>query len=70
VVGFNHFTTLTATNLIAGIALAVLALGFASAYGRTHGIAWVAPLIGVCTIIAPWVVSATSPPRRRSGATW
>jgi hypothetical protein len=57
VVGFNHFTTLTATNLIAGIALAVLALGFASAYGRTHGIAWVAPLIGVWTIIAPWVVS-------------
>lgn len=31
--------------------------GFASAYGRTHGIAWVAPLIGVWTIIAPWVVS-------------
>ncbi|MBV9140802.1 MAG: SPW repeat protein [Pseudonocardiales bacterium] len=57
VVGFNHFTTLTANNLIAGIALAVLALGFSSAYGRTHGIAWVAPLICVWTIIAPWVVS-------------
>lgn len=57
VVGFNHFTTLTANNLIVGIALAVLALGFASAYGRTHRIVWVAPLIGVWTIIAPWVVS-------------
>jgi SPW repeat len=57
VVGFNHFTTLTANNLIVGIALALLAFGFASAYGRTHGITWVAPLIGVWTIIAPWVVS-------------
>jgi hypothetical protein len=56
VVGFNHFMTLTANNLIIGIALAVLALGFASPYGRTHRIAWVVPLIGVCTIIAPWVV--------------
>jgi hypothetical protein len=57
VVGFNHITTLTANNLIVGIALAVLALGFASAYGRTHGITWVAPLLGVWTIIAPWVVN-------------
>ncbi len=57
VVGFNRFATLTGNNLIVGIALAMLALGFASAYGRTHGITWVAPLIGVWTIIAPWVVS-------------
>ena len=56
-IGFNRFTTLTANDLVVGIALALLALGFASAYGRTHGIAWVAPLIGVWTIIAPWVVS-------------
>ncbi|WP_433436195.1 SPW repeat protein [Nonomuraea sp. CA-141351] len=57
VVGFTRFTTLTANNLIVGIALAMLAVGFASAYGRTHGMAWIAPLIGVWTIIAPWVVS-------------
>ena len=56
-IGFNRLTTLTANDLVVGIALALLALGFASAYGRTHGIAWVAPLIGVWTIIAPWVVS-------------
>jgi uncharacterized membrane protein HdeD (DUF308 family) len=35
----------------------LLAVGLASAYGRTHGVAWVTPLIGVWTIIAPWVVS-------------
>jgi hypothetical protein len=57
VVGFNHITTLTANNLIVGVALAVLAIGFASAYGRTHGITWVAPLLGGWTIIAPWVVN-------------
>ncbi|SDL31519.1 SPW repeat protein [Nonomuraea jiangxiensis] len=57
VVGFNGFTTLTVNNLIVGIALAMLGAGFASASGRTHGIVWIAPLIGVWTIIAPWVVS-------------
>ncbi|MTE15097.1 SPW repeat protein [Nocardia aurantiaca] len=57
VVGFTRFPTLTVNNLIVGITLAVLALGCASMYGRIHGIVWVAPLIGVWTIIAPWVVS-------------
>lgn len=57
VVGFNRFTTLTANDLIVGIALAVLTLGFGSAYRRSSGIAWIAPLIGVWTIITPWVVS-------------
>ncbi len=57
VVGFNGFSTLTGNNLIVGIALAMLALGFASVYGRTHGIVWAAPLIGLWTIVAPWIVS-------------
>jgi hypothetical protein len=57
VVGFNGRTTLTVSNLLTGIAVALLAVGLASAYGRTHGVAWVTPLIGVWTIIAPWVVS-------------
>lgn len=58
VVGFHRFTTLTGNDLIVGIALALLGLGlgFAFAYGRTHGITWVTPVIGVWTIIAPWVV--------------
>ncbi|WP_433565882.1 SPW repeat protein [Nocardia sp. CA-151230] len=57
VVGFTRFPTLTVNNLIVGLALAVLALGFASMYGRIHGIGWVAPLLGVWMIISPWVVS-------------
>ncbi|MBF6339038.1 SPW repeat protein [Nocardia abscessus] len=57
VVGFNDLSTLTVNNLIVGIALAMLAFGFASVYGRTHGIVWAAPLIGLWTILAPWIVS-------------
>ncbi|XVQ14221.1 SPW repeat protein [Spirillospora sp. CA-255316] len=60
VVGFEQLTNLTVTNLVVGIALALLAAGFASAYGRTHGIAWVAPVIGLWAIISPWVVSGGS----------
>jgi hypothetical protein len=57
VVGFFGRTSLTVNNLLTGIAVASLAIGLASAYGRTHGVAWVTPLIGVWTIIAPWVMS-------------
>lgn len=56
VVGFTSRGALTINNLITGIALGLLALAFTSAYGRTHGVAWVTPLIGVWTIIAPWVL--------------
>jgi len=61
VVGFSDHSSLTMSNLFSGIAIAVLALGFASAYGYTHGIAWVAPIIGVWTIVAPWLVSGDTP---------
>ncbi|MFD9614935.1 SPW repeat protein [Streptomyces sp. NPDC059083] len=57
VVGFNRFPTLTGNDLILGIALAVLAFGSSSAHGRMHTLTWVAPLIGLWTIIAPWVIS-------------
>jgi hypothetical protein len=57
IVGFAGLTTLAATNFIVGGALALLAVAFAWAYGRTHGIAWVTPALGVWTIISPWVVS-------------
>lgn len=57
VVGFNNVSTITVNNLLTGITVAVLALGLASAFSRTHGLAWVTPLIGIWTIITPWVVS-------------
>lgn len=60
VVGFANAGALAVNNLIVGAAFAVLAVGFASAYGRTHGIAWVTPVIGVWMILAPWLVAATT----------
>ncbi|GAA4451487.1 SPW repeat protein [Phytohabitans houttuyneae] len=57
VVGFTDHGGLAASSLFSGVAVALLALGFASAYGRTHGIAWVTPVIGVWTILSPWLVS-------------
>lgn len=64
ITGFARFAgtgDLRINNLITGIAVAVMAMGMASAFGRTHGVAWVVPLLGVWTIIAPWVVSGPAP---------
>ncbi|MFF7651582.1 SPW repeat protein [Streptomyces sp. NPDC007983] len=61
VVGFfDTGTGLTVNNLITGLAVAILALGFGSAYERTHGLGWVVAAIGVWTIITPWVVYGPS----------
>ncbi|MPY41779.1 hypothetical protein FNH04_18250 [Streptomyces phyllanthi] len=57
IAGFNGFSTLTVNNLIIGIAYALLLSGFGHAYERTHARAWAAALLGVWTIISPWVVS-------------
>jgi hypothetical protein len=64
VVGFTGHPALTSSNLFTGIAVAVLALGFASAYGRMHRIAWVTPLLGAWTIVAPWLVNGPTPSGR------
>ncbi|GAA4591327.1 SPW repeat protein [Planotetraspora phitsanulokensis] len=56
IVGFSDRGPLTVNNLITGLVVTLLALGYSSMYGRTYGIAWVLPLIGIWTIIAPWVI--------------
>ncbi|WP_182902217.1 SPW repeat protein [Microbispora sp. H10830] len=57
IVGFSGTRTpLAVNNLITGLAVALLAMGYSSAFGRTYGISWVAPLLGIWTIIAPWVI--------------
>lgn len=65
IVGFAAGSpALAINNLVVGLAIAGLAVGYASAFGRMHGIAWVGPLLGVWTIIAQWVmhaVPATAP---------
>ncbi len=55
IVGFDGTSRLAAIDLIGGIAIAVLAVGFASVFDRTHGMAWTMPVLGIWQIIAPWV---------------
>ncbi|GAB3153282.1 SPW repeat protein [Microbispora hainanensis] len=57
IVGFSGFGGLAINNLIVGLTVAALAMCCASAFGRTYGVSWVVPVLGVWTIIAPWVIS-------------
>ena len=54
VVGFNGLSRISVSNLVTGIALAALAMAFATAFGRTYGLSWIVPIIGIWTIIVPW----------------
>lgn len=54
IVGFRTLSAITVTDLIAGGALTLVALGLSVTFGRLHGLAWLVPAIGVWTIIAPW----------------
>ncbi|KAA9374590.1 hypothetical protein F5972_30585 [Microbispora cellulosiformans] len=56
IVGFTGFGGLTVNNLIVGLVVTALALSCASAFGRTYGVSWVTPVLGVWAIIAPWVI--------------
>ncbi|MFF0814902.1 SPW repeat protein [Rhodococcus sp. NPDC003318] len=56
IVGFAGQMSLTMSNLITGLAIAALAVGFLSAYGRTHGMTFVAPVLGIWLIVSPWIV--------------
>ncbi|MFB8774314.1 SPW repeat protein [Streptomyces broussonetiae] len=55
-----HYTTsqpaLVAHNLIVGIAIGLLALGFTAAPERMYGLSWATCAIGVWMIVSPWIV--------------
>ncbi|MGW7257626.1 SPW repeat protein [Streptomyces sp. NPDC054834] len=57
-----HYTTsqpaLAAHNLIMGIAIGLLALGFTTAPARMYGLSWAMCAMGVWMIIAPWIVGS------------
>ncbi|MET9904163.1 SPW repeat protein [Streptomyces sp. NPDC006446] len=59
-----HYTTsqpdLATHNLIMGIAIGVLALGFTVTPGRMYGLSWAICAMGTWMIISPWIVG-TSP---------
>ncbi|THA67673.1 hypothetical protein E6P78_14780 [Streptomyces sp. A0958] len=58
-----HFTTsqssLVTNNLIMGIAIAVLGLGFTAMPQRMYGLSWAIVAMGAWTIVAPWVVGSS-----------
>jgi len=58
-----HYTTsqpaLVPHNLIVGIAIGLLALGFTAAPARMYGLSWAMCALGVWMIISPWVVGAS-----------
>ncbi len=56
IVGFSATRQLARCDLIAGIAVAILAYGFATALDRTHGMTWTVPVLGVWLIVSPWIV--------------
>ncbi|MBA8824563.1 hypothetical protein FHX42_001910 [Saccharopolyspora lacisalsi] len=57
VIGFSATSfQLAMSNLVTGLALTLLALGFASAYSRTHNLSWVVPVIGAWLVITPFFV--------------
>jgi hypothetical protein len=58
-----HFTasqpTLVQHNLIMGIAIAVLGLGFTLMPERMYGLSWAICAMGIWMIISPWVVASS-----------
>ncbi|MEU2386838.1 SPW repeat protein [Streptomyces sp. NPDC012461] len=55
-----HYTTsqpaLVTHNLIVGIAIGLLALGFTAAPARMYGLSWAMCALGVWMIVSPWIV--------------
>ncbi|MEV8035498.1 SPW repeat protein [Streptomyces sp. NPDC086182] len=58
-----HYTTnqpdLATHNLIMGIAIGVLALGFTARPGRMYGLSWAICAMGTWMIISPWIVGSS-----------
>ncbi|GGR89153.1 MULTISPECIES: SPW repeat protein [Streptomyces] len=57
-----HYTAsqpaLVTHNLIVGIAIGLLALGFTRAPERMYGLSWAMCAMGIWMIIAPWIVGS------------
>ncbi|MCV7445409.1 SPW repeat protein [Mycobacterium paraense] len=61
IVGFSGTASLATNDLIAGIAAAFLAYGFATTLDRAHGMTWTLPVLGVWVIVALWVLPGFTP---------
>ncbi|MCW4352208.1 SPW repeat protein [Hoyosella sp. YIM 151337] len=60
IVGFHDVSVaLAMNNLVVGLVIAALGVGYAAAFDRTHRLTFLCPLLGVWTIVAVWLVSGT-----------
>lgn len=60
IVGFHDVSArLSISNLVVGLVLAAMTIGFAASDAHMHGLTWVTPLMGVWLIITPWIVRGT-----------
>lgn len=58
VVGFTASNTaLTVSDLVVGLAIAILAMDLASAFSRAHGISWVLPVLGAWIIVGQFFMA-------------
>jgi hypothetical protein len=60
IIGFSDQTTLTVNNLVVGLFVAALACGLASTFRTMHNLSIVVTVLGIWTIIAPWVAAGTT----------
>jgi hypothetical protein len=56
VVGFDTKVAVLFTDLVVGVAAALLGMGLSAAFDRTHRLSWTVPVLGIWTIVAPWVI--------------
>ncbi|OBG63001.1 MULTISPECIES: SPW repeat protein [unclassified Mycobacterium] len=66
-VGFSATGSLATSNLIAGVAAAFLAYGFATALDRAHGLTWTMPVLGMWVIASLWILPGVT---LTTGMTW
>jgi hypothetical protein len=60
IVGFSAARQLPMCDLIAGIAVAFLAYGFATSLDRAHGMTWTLPVLGLWVIVSPWILTGVA----------
>jgi len=57
--GFSRYGDVCVTNLVSGLAIALLAAGLSAVYSRAHALAWVVPILGAWVVVAPFAVQQT-----------
>lgn len=67
IVGFSATRSLATSDLIAGIAGAFLAYGFATTLDRAHGMTWTLPVLGAWVIVSTWILPDVT---LTTGMTW